>query len=80
MYALRAMPRTPGAWPSTWSVRPVLSFASSFGSPAMTPGKFIISATPMVRCRRSRLSMSPVVKGRRGDSNVEAGTHEEAMT
>src|ERR1700680_3079954 len=80
MYALRAGPRTPGAWPSTWSVRPVCSFATSFGSPAITPGKFIISATPMVRCRRRRLSMSPVVKARCGDSNFEAGTDDEAMT
>ena len=46
----------------------------------MTPGKFIISATPIVRLRRNRLSMSPVVNGRRGDSKREAGTHDEAMT
>src|SRR5713101_7529433 len=54
MYALSAGPRTPGAWPSTWSVNPVVSFETSASSPAMTPGKFIISATPIVRWRRSR--------------------------
>ena len=36
------------------------SFASSCGSPAMTPGKFIISASPITRRRRSRASRSPV--------------------
>src|SRR5229473_7656914 len=79
-YALRAGPRTPGACPSTWSVRPVVSLATSASSPAITPGKFIISATPIVRWRRRRLSMSPVVNGRRGDSKRDAGTQEDAMT
>jgi hypothetical protein len=45
----------------------------------MTPGKFIISARPMTRDRRSMLSRSPGLKGRRGDSKLEAGTHEEAV-
>ena len=45
----------------------------------MTPGKFIISASPITRRRRSRASRSPAVSSRRGDSNLEAGTHEEAM-
>src|SRR5713226_6484200 len=75
MYALRAGPLTPGACPSTWSVRPVVSLATSASSPAITPGKFIISATPIVRWRRRRLSMSPVVNGRRGDSKRDAGKH-----
>jgi hypothetical protein len=45
----------------------------------MTPGKFIISASPSTRRRRSSPSRSPVVSARRGDSNDEAGTQEEAM-
>ena len=39
-------PSTPGAWPSTCSAPSRPSFASSSGSPAITPGKFIISARP----------------------------------
>ena len=35
------------------------SFASSCGSPPMTPGKFIISASPSTRRRRSSASRSP---------------------
>ena len=54
--------------------------ASTSGSPAMTPGKFIISATPSARRRRRIASMSPTVSSRRGDSNALAGTHEGAIT
>ena len=49
-------------------------------SPAITPGKFIISATPITRRRRSRPSRSPGVSSRRGDSNRDAGTHDDAIT
>ena len=49
------------------------SFSSSCGSPAITPGKFIISASPITRRRRSSASRSPAVSARRGDSNCEAG-------
>ena len=66
---LEARPSTPGAWPSTWSAPATASFASSLAAPAITPGKFIISARPITRVRRSRLSRSPGVNGRRGDSN-----------
>ena len=45
----------------------------------MTPGKFIISASPSTRRRRISASRSPAVSGRRGDSNGEAGTHDGAM-
>ena len=53
------------------------SFASSVSSPAMTPGKFIISARPSTRLRRMSASRSPSSSGRRGDSKTEAGTHED---
>ena len=56
-YAISERPSTPGAWPSTCSARP--SFASSAGAPLITPGKFIISATPITRRRRSSASRSP---------------------
>ena len=46
----------------------------------MTPGKFIISATPSARRRRRIASMSPVVSSRRGDSKPLAGTHDGAIT
>jgi hypothetical protein len=46
----------------------------------MTPGKFIISATPSARLRRRIASMSPTVSARRGDSNALAGTHDGAIT
>ena len=45
----------------------------------MTPGKFIISASPITRRRRSRASRSPGVSSRRGDSKRDAGTHDDAM-
>jgi hypothetical protein len=45
----------------------------------MTPGKFIISASPSTRRRRMSDSRSPGPSGRLGDSNGEAGTHEDAM-
>ena len=51
---------TPGACPSTCEASRSASFASSAGSPAMTAGKFIISATPSARRRRRIDSMSPV--------------------
>ena len=47
--------------------------------PTMTPGKFIISATPSTRRRRSSASRSPSLSARRGDSNADAGTHDDAM-
>ena len=43
------------------------------------PGKFIISATPSTRRRRSSASRSPSVSARRGDSYSDAGTDDEAM-
>ena len=78
-YACSRRPSTPGAWPSTCSAPSRPSFASSSGSPAITPGKFIISARPSTLRRRSRPSRSPVVSARRGDSNRDAGTHDGAM-
>ena len=78
-YACRSRPSTPGACPSTWWSPATASFASSLSAPAITPGKFIISASPITRRRRSRLSRSPGVKGRRGDSNCDAGTQEDAV-
>ena len=71
---------TPGAWPSAWDASRSSSFASSAGSPAMTAGKFIISATPSARRRRRIDSMSPSESGRRGDSKGLAGTDDGAMT
>ncbi len=71
---------TPGAWPSTCVAPATSSLASSAGSPAMTAGKFIISATPRACRRRSTASMSPGVSGRRGDSNGLAGTFDGAIT
>ena len=47
--------------------------------PRSTPGKFIISASPITRRRRSSPSRSPGVSARRGDSNCDAGTHDDAM-
>ena len=46
----------------------------------MTPGKFIISATPSARGWRriSRISSGP--SGPRGDSKSDAGTHDGAIT
>ena len=79
-YAFRCLPRTPGAWPSTCDAPSSRSFASSRSSPAITPGKFIISASPITRRRRSSPSRSPGVSSRRGDSNLDAGTHDDAMT
>ena len=76
-YALRSRPRTPGAWPSTWWAS--ASFASSDSLAPITPGKFIISARPITRRRRSSASRSPGVSSRRGDSNDDAGTHDDAM-
>ena len=55
------------------------SFSSSEGSPATTPGKFIISASPSTRLRRISDSRSPGARARRGDSNGDAGTHDGAM-
>ena len=78
-YACSAWPSTPGAWPSTRSAPSTASFASSLAAPEITPGKFIISARPITRVRRSRLSRSPGVNGRRGDSKPDAGTHDEAV-
>jgi hypothetical protein len=78
-YAFSALPSTPGAWPSTCAARSRPSFSSSRGSPEITPGKFIISASPITRRRRSSPWRSPGVSGRRGDSKSEAGTDEEAM-
>ena len=77
-YASRLRPVTPGAWPSARVASARL--ASSRSSPAMTAGKFIISATPSVRRRRRIDSMSPSVNGRRGVSNGLAGTHDGAIT
>ena len=48
-------------------------------TPETTPGKFIISARPSTFRRRSSPSRSPGVSSRRGDSKLEAGTHDEAM-
>ena len=76
-YAFSSRPSTPGAWPSTW--RASSSFASSCSLAATTPGKFIISASPITRRRRSSASRSPVVSRRRGDSKSDAGTHDDAM-
>ena len=67
-YAFSARPRTPGACPSTCSAS--ASFASSDGAPPITPGKFIISASPITRRRRSSASRSPGVSSRRGDSKL----------
>ena len=71
-------PRTPGAWPSTCVARARASRARA-GRRATTPGKFIISASPITRRRRSSASRSPAVSSRRGDSKRDAGTHDEAM-
>ena len=64
-------PSTPGACPSTCgaTIRP-----STSGSPAMTPGKFIISATPSARgCRRIA---AHVVRPERPAGRLEAaGRH-----
>ena len=76
-YAFRSRPSTPGAWPSTCCAS--RSLASSCSEPEMTPGKFIISASPSIRRRRNRPSRSPGVSSRLGDSNDEAGTHDDAM-
>ena len=78
-YAWSAAPRTPGACPSARSAPASASFASSAGSPAITPGKFIISARPTTRRRRRSPSRSPSVSARRGDSNRDAGTHDDAV-
>ena len=78
-YACKCLPRTPGAWPSTCPAPSSASLASSASSPAMTPGKFIISASPITRRRFSRPWRSPGVSGRRGDSKADAGTQDEAM-
>src|SRR5262245_59476998 len=78
-YACRDGPRTPGAWPSTCWAPSSSSLASAPGSAAITPGKFIISASPSTRRRRISPSRSPSASGRRGDSNADAGTHDGAM-
>ena len=54
--------------------------SSTAGSPAMTAGKSIISATPIVRRRSRRPAISPGPSARRGDSSALAGTHDEAIT
>ena len=59
-YAFSARPSTPGAWPSTCSRERRASRARA-GRRAMTPGKFIISARPITRRRRSSASRSPGV-------------------
>ena len=71
-------PVTPGAWPSTCGCRATL--ASTSGSPAMTDGKSITSATPSARPRRRIDAMSSVPSGPRGDSSALAGTHDGAIT
>ena len=43
------------------------------GAPLITPGKFIISASPITRRRRSSASRSPGVSARRGDSKLRRG-------
>ena len=75
-----ARPRTPGACPSACVAPRSVSLRSSSGSPAMTAGKFIISATPSAWRRRSTDSRSPIESGRRGDSKRLAGTHDDAIT
>ena len=70
----------PGAWPSACVAPRSVSLRSSSGSPAMTAGKFIISATPSACRRRSTDSRSPIESGRRGDSKRLAGTHDDAIT
>ena len=45
----------------------------------MTAGKFIISASPSACRRRSTDSRSPIESARRGDSNLLAGTHDDAI-
>ena len=76
-YASSARPTTPGACPSTCgaTIR-----ASTSGSPAITPGKFIISATPSARGWRriSRISSGPSDPNE--DSKCDAGTHDDAIT
>ena len=77
-YASSARPVTPGAWPSTWLLSS--SRSSCDAAPAMTPGKFIISATPSARGWRRIASMSSGSSGRSGDSKWLAGTHDGAIT
>jgi len=54
--------------------------ASTSGSPAMTPGKFIISATPSARGCRNTARISSGPNGPTGDSKSDAGTHDGAIT
>ena len=51
-------------------------FASSSGAPAITAGKFIISARPSTRSRARIPARSASESGARGDSNGLAGTHD----
>ena len=46
----------------------------------MTPGKFIISATPSARGWRRIARISSGPNGPRGDSKSDAGTHDGAIT
>ena len=77
-YASSAGPLTPGLWPSTRS-RPAAAIRASIsGSPAITPGKFITSATPSAPQRSIISAMSPASRSAPECSNCDAGTQLEA--
>jgi hypothetical protein len=54
--------------------------ASISGSPPMTPGKFMTSATPMAPCPSSSSATSVWESSAPDDSKGEAGTHDDAHT
>ena len=75
-----SLPSTPGAWPSTCSaprsreLRQLVLVAGDHAGEVHHLGE-PDHAPPAQQRPRGR----PAVSGRRGDSNVEAGTHDEAM-
>ena len=77
-YASSSRPTTPGACPSTCSCSATL--ASTAGSPAITAGKSITSATPSIAPAAQQPGELARAERLRGDSSALAGTHEEAIT
>ena len=76
----QARPESPGAWPSTRRRPAVAMRASISGSPAMTPGKFMTSATPMAAYSSSSVATSGANNSAPGLSKGEAGTQLLAHT
>ena len=79
-YASSGDPLRPGAWPSTRRWPAASIFATRSGSPAITPGKFMTSATPIAPCTSSSARTSAASSSAPALSNGDAGTQLDAHT